>query len=119
MVFSGLVIAWRLATCPTSRSPVLVKATTDGVVRPPSSLAMTLGSPPSITATQELVVPRSIPIILAMLLSFVSMLPRPALGYGRWRQALIFHRRPTPRANRSFPKYFGINELTVKLRFIM
>src|SRR5215472_16092623 len=90
MVFSGLVIAWRLATCPTSRSPVLVKATIDGVVRPPSSLAMTLGSPPSITATQELVVPRSIPIILAMLLSFVSMLPRPALGYGRWRQAPIF-----------------------------
>ena len=33
---------------------------------PPSSLATTLGSPPSITATQELVVPRSIPIILAI-----------------------------------------------------
>jgi hypothetical protein len=27
---------------------------------------MTLGSPPSITATQELVVPRSIPIIFAI-----------------------------------------------------
>src|SRR5438034_8626673 len=66
MVFSGLVIACRFATCPTSRSPVLVNATTDGVVAPPSSLAMTLGSPPSITATQELVVPRSIPIILAI-----------------------------------------------------
>src|SRR5215467_4966102 len=62
-------MAWRLATWPTSRSPVLVKATIDGVVRPPSSLAMTLGSPPSMTATQELVVPRSIPIILAMLFS--------------------------------------------------
>ena len=57
-------MACRLATCPTSRSPVLVNPTTEGVVRPPSSLAITLGSPPSITATQELVVPRSIPIIL-------------------------------------------------------
>ena len=57
-MFSGLVIAWRFATCPTSRSPVLVNATTDGVVRPPSSFGITLGSPPSITATQELVVPK-------------------------------------------------------------
>src|SRR6266550_1309762 len=63
-VFSGLVTAWRLATCPTSRSPVLVMATTDGVVRAPSWLGMTTGSPPCITATTELVVPRSIPIIL-------------------------------------------------------
>src|SRR5438552_2976492 len=69
MVFSGLVIACRLATCSTSRSPVLVNATTDGVVLPPSSLAMTLGSPPSITATQELLVPRSIPIILGIKLA--------------------------------------------------
>src|SRR5215469_9677675 len=113
MVFSGLVIAWRLATCPTSRSPVLVKATTDGVVRPPSSLATTLGSPPSITATHELVVPRSIPIILAMLLSFVSILPKPAPRYCRRPQD------QPPRANQAFPKYCGINELTVKLRFIM
>ena len=30
-MFSGLVTAWRLATWPTRRSPVLVKATTDGV----------------------------------------------------------------------------------------
>src|SRR5271168_3472964 len=66
MVFSGLVIAWRLATWPTSRSPLLVKPTTDGVVRPPSSLGMTLGSPPSITATTEFVVPKSIPIIFAI-----------------------------------------------------
>src|SRR5271156_3973260 len=69
-VFSGLVIACRFATCPTNRSPVLVKPTTDGVVRPPSSLGITLGSPPSITATQELVVPRSIPIILAIIVSY-------------------------------------------------
>jgi hypothetical protein len=66
MVFSGLVIAWRLATWPTSRSPLFVKATTEGVVRVPSWLAMTVGWPPSITATTELVVPKSMPIIFAM-----------------------------------------------------
>src|SRR5580700_3344502 len=66
-VFSGLVMACRFATCPTSRSPVLVKPTTEGVVRPPSSFGITLGSPPSITATQEFVVPRSIPIILLII----------------------------------------------------
>ncbi len=63
-VFSGLVTAWRLATWPTSRSPVLVKATTDGVSRPPSGLVITTGSPPSMTATTEFVVPRSMPMIL-------------------------------------------------------
>src|SRR4051812_744802 len=67
-VFSGLVTACRLATWPTSRSPVLVNATTDGVRRLPSGLVMTTGSPPSMTATTELVVPRSIPIILLMAL---------------------------------------------------
>ncbi len=36
MVFSGFVMAWRLATWPTRRSPDLVKATTEGVVRVPS-----------------------------------------------------------------------------------
>src|ERR1700681_4681321 len=66
IVRSGLVTAWRFASCPTSRSPVLVKATTDGVVRDPSELAMTVGLCPSITATTELVVPRSIPTTLAM-----------------------------------------------------
>src|SRR5271169_5660048 len=45
MVRSGLVMAWRLATSPTRTSPVLEKATTDGVVRPPSALGMTTGSP--------------------------------------------------------------------------
>ena len=70
-VFSGFVTAWRLATCPTRRSPDLVNATTDGVSRPPSGLVMTTGSPPSMTATTELVVPRSIPMILLMNLSQV------------------------------------------------
>ena len=64
MVRSGLTTAWRLAIWPTRRSPFFAKATTDGVVRAPSGLVMTTGSPPSMTATQELVVPRSIPIIL-------------------------------------------------------
>ena len=63
IVFSGLVMAWRLATWPTSRSPLLVNATTDGVVRGPSWFAMTVGWPASMTATHELVVPRSMPII--------------------------------------------------------
>ena len=65
-VFSGLVTAWRLATVPTRRSPPCVKATTDGVVRAPSAFSMTVGSPPSRIAMHELVVPRSIPIVLAM-----------------------------------------------------
>src|SRR5215212_9062475 len=66
-VFSGFVTAWRLATAPTRRSPPCVNATTDGVVRAPSEFSMTFGSPPSSTAMQEFVVPRSIPIVLAML----------------------------------------------------
>jgi hypothetical protein len=64
MVFSGLVMACRLATWPTRRSPLSVIATTEGVMRPPSGLVMTVGFPPSITATTELVVPRSMPMIL-------------------------------------------------------
>src|SRR5438309_11919476 len=65
-VFCGLVTAWRLATVPTSRSPPCVNATTDGVVRAPSAFSITVGSPPSRTAMHELVVPRSIPIVLAI-----------------------------------------------------
>jgi hypothetical protein len=63
MVRLGLVTAWRLAATPTSTS-LSLNATTEGVVRLPSALGMTVGSPPSMTATQELVVPRSIPMIL-------------------------------------------------------
>src|SRR5258706_14370708 len=66
IVRSGLVMAWRLATSPTSTSPFLAKATTDGVVRPPSALGITVGSPPSRTLTTELVVPRSMPTALGM-----------------------------------------------------
>ena len=61
-----LVTAWRLAASPTSRSPVLVKATTEGVVRLPSEFSKTTGSPPSMTAMQELVVPKSMPITFAI-----------------------------------------------------
>src|SRR5262245_17703313 len=66
MVRSGLVTAWRLATSPTSTSPLRANATMDGVVREPSAFAMTVGSPPSRTATTELVVPRSMPTARAM-----------------------------------------------------
>src|SRR2546425_8485248 len=76
-VFSGLTAACRRASCPTRRSPDLVKATTDGVVRPPSAFGMTTGSPASITAMTELVVPRSIPTVFAI--SF-SLQERPRLG---------------------------------------
>src|SRR3954467_4307222 len=65
-VFSGLVMLCRLAVWPTRTSPLSVKATIEGVVRAPSAFSITLGVLPSITATQELVVPRSIPIALAM-----------------------------------------------------
>src|SRR6187399_1958751 len=67
IVRSTLVTAWRLATSPTRTSPDLAKATTDGVVRAPSAFAMTVGSPPSRTATTEFVVPRSMPTARAML----------------------------------------------------
>src|ERR1700730_12723213 len=62
----GFLMLWRLAGCPTRTSPSSVKATMEGVVRPPSAFSMTLALFPSITATQELVVPRSIPIAFAM-----------------------------------------------------
>ena len=41
----------------------------DGVVRVPSAFSMTFGAVPSITATQELVVPRSIPMTFAIFIS--------------------------------------------------
>jgi hypothetical protein len=70
IVLRGFVIACRRATWPTSRSPSFVNATTDGVVRPPSAFGITTGSPPSITATTEFVVPRSMPMTFAMLSPF-------------------------------------------------
>src|SRR5665213_1180035 len=73
MVRSGFVIAWRFATSPTSTSPVLENPTTDGVVRPPSALGMTTGSPASRTLTTELVVPRSIPTAFDMNISLIRI----------------------------------------------
>ncbi len=63
-VFSGLVIAWRFAGNPTKRSPAAVIATIEGVVLPPSWFSTTFASLPSVIATHEFVVPKSIPIIL-------------------------------------------------------
>src|ERR1700756_1317413 len=89
MVFCGLVIAWRFAGSPTLRSPFFKKATIDGVVRRPSSFAITTGSLPSITDTQELVVPKSIPIIFAIIdvLSYLQFIFHEYLGL--W-QTFIF-----------------------------
>src|SRR5689334_9605264 len=74
IVFSGLVMACRRATCPTSRSLVLgLTATTEGVKRLPSAFSSTVGSPPSMIATTELVVPRSIPSTLGMVVYSTSL----------------------------------------------
>jgi hypothetical protein len=75
-VFSGLVTACRLAGMPTRTWPSFVKATIDGVVRIPSAFSITLAWPPSITATQEFVVPRSMPITFAGISQFPSILIR-------------------------------------------
>src|SRR5918998_4769223 len=61
MVLAALVTACRLAIWPTRRSPLSVKPTTVGVVRPPSLLGTICTAPPSSTATQQFVVPKSIP----------------------------------------------------------
>ena len=57
------------AASPTTRSPFLAKLTTEGVVRPPSELGITTGSPFSSTATQLFVVPKSMPMTLLMFVS--------------------------------------------------
>jgi len=75
-VFLGLVTAWRLPGAPTSTSPSSMYATIDGVVRAPSEFSITLGLPPSMIATHELVVPRSMPMIfpMAVFLSLIRVL---------------------------------------------
>src|SRR5579859_2378142 len=98
----------------------LVKATMEGVVRSPSEFSMTLAVLPSMTATHELVVPRSIPMILPMLSTpeffkrplgrnwyvrwgsacFISMPTRPQSPCHRCRQGAPF-RRPRPPAQAS------------------
>src|SRR5215212_679270 len=71
MVLAALVTACRLAIWPTRRSPLSVKPTTVGVVRPPSLLGTICTAPPSSTATQQLVVPKSIPTTLPI--TFLSL----------------------------------------------
>src|SRR5215471_6830904 len=97
-------MAWRFATWPTTRSPDLVNPTTDGVVRPPSSLAITTGWPPSITATTEFVVPRSIPITLPG--SAIEWVPRFPWGHGVKMaanfDALVGVSTETPRRQEAF-----------------
>src|SRR3954454_6712093 len=92
-VLVGLVTAWRFATVPTRRSPLCVKATTDGVVRPPSLFSMTVGSPPSSTAMHELVVPRSIPMVFAMWCAPLENLSLLGADYNRWGTASTGHIR--------------------------
>ena len=87
-VLVALVTACRLAGSPTSFSPSSVNATIDGVVFKPSALMMTFGVDPSMTATHELVVPRSIPMTL--LIFFQSLCLRQTVGLTRTI------RRPAP-----------------------
>src|ERR1044071_6865979 len=89
-VFVGLVTACRRATSPTRRSPFFANATTDGVVRKPSAFAITLGSPPSMTATHEFVVPRSMPMTLPMLPPLASADGHAAPGGARVARNVVF-----------------------------
>ena len=70
IVFVGFVTACLLAGSPTLISPPSTNAITDGVVLFPSAFGITTGSLPSITETHELVVPKSIPIILLIIFIF-------------------------------------------------
>ena len=92
-VFTGLVTAWFFAALPTTRSPSLRKPTTEGVVRSPSALTRISGWEPSITAIAELVVPKSIPMIFAMMLilSVACLFPfSPGSRIGRPGNRLMF-----------------------------
>jgi hypothetical protein len=68
----GFVTAWRLARLPTRRSPSLVNATIDAVVRPPSAFGITIGFPASMMDMQEKVVPRSIPKTFSFAIFYTS-----------------------------------------------
>lgn len=61
-LLSGLDVNWFLAASPINRSPSDVKATYDGVIRLPWSLAMISTRPFLKIPTHEYVVPRSIPM---------------------------------------------------------
>src|SRR3989442_3763626 len=61
-VRSALVTACLRASAPTSRLPLRAMATTEGVIRYPLRLEMTVGVPSCTVAQTELVVPRSMPM---------------------------------------------------------
>jgi len=71
-IFTDTLLADEINRAPAKTQSALLEAmeerqvTSDGVSRPPSSFAMTLGSLPSMIATTELVVPRSMPMIFPM-----------------------------------------------------
>src|ERR1700726_58951 len=100
MVFSGLVMLWRLAGWPTRTWPSSVKATIDGVVRPPSAFSITLALFPSITATQELVVPRSMPIAFAMIRLLVQKMRVNAFAASDFVRLICGTRRVVGRKDR-------------------
>lgn len=89
-------VAHQTLTCPTSLSPVFVKATTEGVVRAPSALVTIVGLPPSMAATAEFVVPKSTPTTYVK----ASGLFRPSDGFVQITTAsgaLIQHKGFVPR----------------------
>ena len=100
----GIGDACRLAGSPTRISPLVVNATTDGVSRLPSWLGMTVTSPPSITATTLLVVPRSIPMI------FSPSATTRLLSHGeRWpaEEPNPQSQFPFPTERKSYPTIYG------------
>ena len=67
MVFFGFVTDCRFADAPTNTS-LSVYAIMEGVVRVPSEFSITLVLPFSRTATHEFVVPKSMPMIVDLLI---------------------------------------------------
>ena len=61
-----------------------MKAITDGVVLEPSAFSITLGVWPSIMATHELVVPKSIPITGPLTPSDLNLLCNSHMGREFW-----------------------------------
>ena len=78
IVLSGLVTDCLLAGSPTKSSPSLLNATTDGNALPPtvapSAAGIIVGLPPITTAAAELLVPKSIPIILVIFIHYSPFL---------------------------------------------
>src|SRR5512136_1785570 len=93
---------------------------TDGVVRAPSEFSMTFGWPPSMMATQELVVPRSIPMIfdIADLFFLDSFARRPTnrlthgphMGLNAWLSTLCLRNRDHCRAHHAVVQHVALLE---------